>query len=782
MAELDDFVAANTTRASSSGLDAFVAREQRTTSGLDAFIAKERGIDFNRPDRLPFEDMGPTPSFLTPEPEIADPTALLPTPPPRTSSLLPPAGASLLSRGVPFQDPLRSTGPTIGPVTAGSKTLTPEQFEREFIPSGPTLQSTVGRTEFGKTEFGKGVVRGGENVLSGVVNLVALAADTLGKKQVAENIQFKSRIRQREIGKQAQAKITSFKDIESVSDFGNYTLSTLGQLTPYLIAVANGQALLGRVGLFATTGGIETGNTYAEITERTGSTDNKVLSVATGAAIGGLEGIAGISALKRLGLFNKAKGVAVKKLMNDPVWKTTVRGLVTQAGVEGSTEMGQEILQVTANYIASEGEEVFGKEFWKEIVERVPEAGVAGALGGGIIGGAGGLATSVSAKPAQGPIQPPETTRPGEVVRAAPIDIAAPAPPQAPPEAVGVVPAQQRVEAEAIVAQPLGVSQPPVSETQVDLSVTDETQLPIPPTVTPVQAPAPKPPAQEPIPAKPEGEVAKVPTAPSVSVAKQPVKAQAPQVVTPTVVAPPIKPVAKPEVPKVTAAKEEFIARDREALGLNELDSPERRTWKKALLSAKEQNIPDRALRLAAEINETDRSLSVEETAGMVIKAAGLKNEHKRLTVNMDKFSEPADIQFAASERSRVQAEFDALTRALKLSGAEAGRRLVAQKLTINDDFDLISVENSAKASKGKNLTSKERARFESMTKELETLTGRVDTLETQAKERVARVAITASKKRGRNAKLTKAAKDSELNDLYGKLNGLLAAGCDDRG
>lgn len=157
------------------------------------------------------------------------------------------------------------------------------------------------------------------------------------------------------------------------------------------------------------------------------------------------------------------------------------------------------------------------------------------------------------------------------------------------------------------------------------------------------------------------------------------------------------------------------MASDRAALDLPELPPTERRSWQQSLAEAQ----PERAATLADEVLVRPRPLNDTETASLVVRAQQVKNRHAEV---MREIGAATDAEVIAQKRAEVESlerEFDRLTAATKKSGTEKGRTLAAQKLTINQDFDLISMKNRVKAAKGDNLTPAENTRIEDLHKRL---------------------------------------------------------------
>jgi hypothetical protein len=174
-----------------------------------------------------------------------------------------------------------------------------------------------------------------------------------------------------------------------------------------------------------------------------------------------------------------------------------------------------------------------------------------------------------------------------------------------------------------------------------------------------------------------------------------------------------IIPQSEPAV--VTSARREDVDHDRELLGLNAIDDPATRTWQTAIDTAKANGTPKRALDLANSIIEKPRALSDVETAGIVVKAAELKNEHAERIRQLNETSDPTDLAVRSAELNRIENDFDVLSQSLRMSGTEKGRALASQKLTINADYDLVSTLSRAKAAKGEGLTPEQRTKFEEL-------------------------------------------------------------------
>lgn len=223
--------------------------------------------------------------------------------------------------------------------------------------------------------------------------------------------------------------------------------------------------------------------------------------------------------------------------------------------------------------------------------------------------------------------------------------------------------------------------------------------------------------------------------------------------------------VAPPDMPVGTSAKQVTINQTRELLGLDELDSQEKRTWSNALSAARERNYHNTALDIASAVIVNPEALSDIETAGMVIAAAKLRNEHDQVIAQLATEVNPVIMRSLSTRINRIEDQFDTITTALYLSGTEKGRALAAQKLTINQNYDLISVLNRAKSAKGSELTPSERSKLDQLTNQLKTARTNIDTLQAQIDRLQARQEISNATSSGLSGfqNMSEAKKDAAL-------------------
>jgi len=227
---------------------------------------------------------------------------------------------------------------------------------------------------------------------------------------------------------------------------------------------------------------------------------------------------------------------------------------------------------------------------------------------------------------------------------------------------------------------------------------------------------------------------------------------------------------------QVTSARKAEIAQKREEMGLRALNTPETITWNQSLRNAKEKGIPDDALRLADEINITPRSFNDEETAGLVIKLSDLKSKYSKLNLENAKLTNPTDIKLKSAEIERLEEDFNRIHSALKKSGTEKGRTLAAQKLTIDQDFNLISVKQRARAASGNKLDEKQSKKFKAMIDRMDAKTKQVQQLEKELAEAQASGAVVG--RRNKFQGMSTVQKDAELSSLVSKAKKLIDDGC----
>jgi hypothetical protein len=156
----------------------------------------------------------------------------------------------------------------------------------------------------------------------------------------------------------------------------------------------------------------------------------------------------------------------------------------------------------------------------------------------------------------------------------------------------------------------------------------------------------------------------------------------------------------------ITSARKQFIDADRKLLGSAKAVEAQAESFKQwmdegnKMIDESGQDSRTWGATLAKEILNSPRPLSDKETGAMVSVMQVIKNNHKLLSDQLTGLTEATDnikIKALNDQLSQLEKEFDELTLAVRISGTEKGRSLNAQKLTLNEDFDLISVLNRYK-------------------------------------------------------------------------------------
>lgn len=227
-----------------------------------------------------------------------------------------------------------------------------------------------------------------------------------------------------------------------------------------------------------------------------------------------------------------------------------------------------------------------------------------------------------------------------------------------------------------------------------------------------------------------------------------------------------------------TSTKHDSTKEIRDRLGLGKVNSKERRSDEQAMAEAIKRKIPQKAARIADEINAggTERILSDIEDAGMRIALAELEIEHEQLMDLIGKEKDGATTKTLSVEAERVENELSSLIKAIETSGSEAGRALRARRVRIGRDFKLTSVLNRAKAAAGKEISKAKRKIFETLTKQLGTATKQVETLEKEVRELQANSLLKRGAKRFTSQTTTQ--RQSNISSLAADINELLLKGC----
>jgi hypothetical protein len=225
-----------------------------------------------------------------------------------------------------------------------------------------------------------------------------------------------------------------------------------------------------------------------------------------------------------------------------------------------------------------------------------------------------------------------------------------------------------------------------------------------------------------------------------------------------------------------TSTKHASTKEIRERLGIGGINSKTRVSDEKLQRRAIKENVPERALRIADEINTSPRPLTSVEEAGFRVRVAQLEMEHEAVFKNIEKSKDDAEIQSLSAEANRIEQDFDNVMDALEAGGSEAGRAFRQRRVQIARDFSLVNTLNRAKAAKGAELTQKERMAFERTIKDLKQ---RVSAIE---KARAEETAIIARGQLRRGTKrfttMSKAQRKASSKTLGQDVMSLLERGC----
>lgn len=232
------------------------------------------------------------------------------------------------------------------------------------------------------------------------------------------------------------------------------------------------------------------------------------------------------------------------------------------------------------------------------------------------------------------------------------------------------------------------------------------------------------------------------------------------------------------DLPPVTTIRKADVAADREALGLAGLPSEAKLSDKAAHAQAIAEGIPDRALRMAAQLEMNPRALSKVEEAGFRIAYRRLVNEHNNILEQVRQTNDEAAIKNLTGEMEIVENDVELLGRAISATSREAGRSLQGLKAGINSNFDLVSVVTRAKANKGENISATERAGFEKLTADLDEANQKIDSLQVQMNELAAQKATKQSSRAKRFSRMSSQQLDTELNTKVELARKLLEKGC----
>lgn len=223
----------------------------------------------------------------------------------------------------------------------------------------------------------------------------------------------------------------------------------------------------------------------------------------------------------------------------------------------------------------------------------------------------------------------------------------------------------------------------------------------------------------------------------------------------------------------VTSARNDYMRQDLEEMMNVTLDEPQKESFRGWYAQAQKENIASQADTIAAAVNKEPRSLAPKETAGLVIRAQELKNLHRALRDAMKK-ADAEDLANMANELEAVEDQFMAIAKALRTSGTEEGRALVARKLTIDKGYDLLEVKERARASKRGDLTQAQTEKLTTLVDELDTVTKNIADVEAEQAAKIvdAEANVSKFKTAKERAVADREKLLGELDELFKKMSG----------
>lgn len=244
----------------------------------------------------------------------------------------------------------------------------------------------------------------------------------------------------------------------------------------------------------------------------------------------------------------------------------------------------------------------------------------------------------------------------------------------------------------------------------------------------------------------------------------------------------PLSPFAKQNqdvAPAAVSARKADVNAEREALGLNRLDSPGRRTDAENIANVRKNGKVDQAVDIAHEIIAGNRDPNAEDLAAITDRRRIVKKQYNDLATKLKSATDPGDRMTLTAELNRAEQDFNTLDTASITHGTRASESLNAHKLALDEDGHVLAVVAKAKVAKGEDLSPAERAKVETLTQTVADHEAKIAELQGKLDDQKAHNTVqsaAAKKYRG----MTVEQKNAELQDNYAKLRGLLRNGCHD--
>lgn len=213
---------------------------------------------------------------------------------------------------------------------------------------------------------------------------------------------------------------------------------------------------------------------------------------------------------------------------------------------------------------------------------------------------------------------------------------------------------------------------------------------------------------------------------------------------------------------KTIALKKQTIETIRDDMDFSGLSQAEIETNQSKLDAAAEAGLDTSAETTAAEVLKKPRVITPEEHAGMVLRAAQIKNDITAMLKTIEKQVDAGEDSSAnQSKLDGMMDAMDTLTYASDLSGTEAGRALQIRKMTLKlQTYTLESIVRQAKASKGKKLTREEQSVLTKLSNQIEEQTLRIKQLETEIADIESRKGADAKIEKARKTRKTRKSED----------------------
>jgi len=229
--------------------------------------------------------------------------------------------------------------------------------------------------------------------------------------------------------------------------------------------------------------------------------------------------------------------------------------------------------------------------------------------------------------------------------------------------------------------------------------------------------------------------------------------------------------------PSKTSLRQEDVQEGRKILGLDGVASATRKSQLKDLQIAKDQGYVDNAEDNANRALGGGEQLNRLEAAGALVRMVQLLSQYKAKKALLAKATENLSIATLNTEMERIVNRYDSLSTAVHRSGSEAGRRLAMQKLTIDENYDYVSVVTRYKARKGKKPTHKQDANLKKLTDELAEKDRTIERLRVEVAEAMAKDFLRKGKV-ARYSSMNRAEVLSEQESIISAITELLDEGC----